>query len=114
NDGFNRFVLAVRLSARQTTILRLYCKVLRQAGSAFSQAYMEDTLAAHPEIARRLVALFEHRFNPTPPKSGSLAVADELRAIGELLDAVESLDEDRILRGFQLLILKSLRTNYFQ
>ena len=45
NDGFNRLVLAAGLSARQATILRLYCKVLRQAGSTFSQSYMEDTLA---------------------------------------------------------------------
>jgi len=114
NDGFNRLVLAAGLAARQTTILRLYCKVLRQAGSTFSQAYMEDTLAAHAEIARRLVAFFEHRFNPDPPHGGSLDVVAELQAIDHLLDAVESLDEDRILRGFLLLILKSVRTNYFQ
>jgi glutamate dehydrogenase len=114
NDGFNRLVLAAGLSACQTTILRLYCKVLRQAGSTFSQAYMEDTLAAHAEIAGRLVTLFEHRFNPTPPKGGSLDIVAELQAIDHALDAVESLDEDRILRGFLLLILKSVRTNYFQ
>jgi glutamate dehydrogenase len=114
NDGFNRLVLAAGLSARQTMILRLYCKVLRQAGSQFSQAYMEDTLAAHAEIAGHLVTLFEHRFNPVPPKGGSLDVVAEMQAIDHLLDAVESLDEDRILRSFLLLILKSVRTNYFQ
>ena len=114
NDGFNRLVLAAGITARQTTILRLYCKVLRQAGSTFSQAYMEDALAAHAEVARRLVTLFEHRFNPAPPKGGSLDVVAELQAIDHLLDAVESLDEDRILRGFLLLVLKSVRTNYFQ
>jgi glutamate dehydrogenase len=114
NDGFNRLVLAAGLSARQTTILRLYCKVLRQAGSQFSQAYMEDTLAAHAEITGHLVTLFEQRFDPTPPKGGSLDVVAVLQAIDHLLDAVESLDEDRILRSFLLLILKSVRTNYFQ
>ncbi|HVH78525.1 MAG TPA: NAD-glutamate dehydrogenase, partial [Stellaceae bacterium] len=118
NDGFNRLVLAAGISARQTTILRLYCKVLRQAGSTFSQAYMEDTLATHADIARRLVRLFEHRFNPPspngPPKAGPLDIAAELRAIDHHLAEVESLDEDRILRGFLLLILKSVRTNYFQ
>ena len=112
NDGFNRLVLAAGLSARQTTILRLYCKVLRQAGSAYSQAYMEDTLAAHPEVAHRLVALFEHRFDLA--NHAATDSAAELRKIDELLDAVESLDEDRILRSFQLLIQKSVRTNYFQ
>src|SRR5207249_11980285 len=40
---------------------RLYCKVLRQAGSNFSQSYMEETLARHAPIARRLVRLFERR-----------------------------------------------------
>ncbi len=114
NDGFNRLVLAAGLTARQTTILRLYCKVMRQAGGNFSQAYMEDTLAAHAEIARRLVTLFERRFDPTPPKGGSLDIVAELQAIDHALDAVESLDEDRILRGFLLLILKTVRTNYFQ
>jgi glutamate dehydrogenase len=114
NDGFNRLVLGAGLTARQTTILRLYCKVLRQAGSTFSQAYMEDALAAHAGIARRLVALFEMRFSLTPPKGGALDIAADLQAIHDQLDLVESLDEDRILRGFLLLILKSLRTNYFQ
>ncbi len=114
NDGFNRLVLRAELTARQTTILRLYCKVLRQAGSAFSQAYMEDALSAHAGIARRLVTLFELRFSRTPPKGGSLDIAAELQAVEEELKAVESLDEDRILRGFLKLILKSVRTSYFQ
>ncbi len=38
NDRFNRLVLAAGLSARQVSVLRLYAKVLRQAGSAFSQS----------------------------------------------------------------------------
>src|SRR6185312_13778502 len=48
NDGFNRLVASAGLSARQVVVLRAYCKLLRQAGSSFSQAYMEDTLNAHP------------------------------------------------------------------
>jgi glutamate dehydrogenase len=114
NDGFNRLVLAAGLTARQTTILRLYSKVLRQAGSTFSQAYMEDTLFRHAAIARRLVALFEKRFDPSPAKQVSLDVVAEVQAIDHALDAVESLDEDRILRSFLTLVLKSVRTNYFQ
>jgi glutamate dehydrogenase len=111
NDGFNRLVLAAGLTARQTVILRLYCKVLRQAGSPYSQAYMEDTLAGHAGIARRLVALFERRFDPA---RASHDAASDVTAVEEALDAVESLDEDRILRSFLTLVLKSLRTNYFQ
>jgi len=114
NDGFNRLVLAAGLSARQITVLRLYAKVLRQAGVAFSQVYMEDTLSAHPEIARRLVQLFEIRFDPTRTDDPSLSVIAEVQAIDHALDAVESLDEDRILRSFLILILKTVRSNYYQ
>jgi len=114
NDGFNRLVLAAGLSARQITILRLYAKVLRQAGVAFSQAYMEDALSSQPEIARRLAQLFEIRFDPARTGDPSLSVIAEVQAIDHALDAVHSLDEDRILRSFLTLVLKTVRTNYFQ
>jgi glutamate dehydrogenase len=113
NDGFNRLVLTAGLSVRQATVLRLYAKVLRQGGTAFSQAYMEDTLTAHPEIARRLVQLFETRFDPARG-GASLATISEIQAIDHALDAVSSLDQDRILRMYLTLILKTVRTNYYQ
>jgi glutamate dehydrogenase len=113
NDGFNRLVLAAGLSARQVTVLRLYAKFLRQAGTTFSQAYMEDALSGHPEIARRLVQLFEMRFDPESTGS-SLAAVAEIQAIDHALDAVGSLDEDRILRTFLTLILRTVRTNYYK
>ena len=114
NDGFNRLVLAAGLTARQTVVLRLYAKFLRQAGSNFSQSYMEETLAHHATIAGRLVALFERRFDPARSDPQGLDIVAEVQAIDHALDAVESLDEDRILRNFLMLVLKSLRTNYFQ
>jgi glutamate dehydrogenase len=113
NDGFNRLVLAAGLSARQVTILRLYAKFLRQAGTTFSQAYMEDALSSHPGIARRLVQLFETRFDPAHIGS-SLAAVAEIQAIDHALDTVGSLDEDRILRTFLMLVLRTVRTNYYQ
>ncbi|HEX4186080.1 MAG TPA: NAD-glutamate dehydrogenase domain-containing protein, partial [Stellaceae bacterium] len=114
SDGFNRLVLAAGLSARQITVLRLYAKVQRQAGAAFSQAYMEDALSGHPEIARRLVQLFEIRFDPARTGDPSLSVIAEVQAIDHALDAVQSLDQDRILRSFLTLVLKTVRTNYYQ
>src|SRR5581483_8237417 len=71
SDGFNRLVLAAGLDWRQVTVLRLYAKAMRQAGSAFSQAYMEDALAQHPAIAAALVALFEARFDPARANSAA-------------------------------------------
>jgi glutamate dehydrogenase len=113
NDGFNRLVLVAGLSAGQVIVLRCYAKILRQAGTAFSQAYIEDALSRHPDIARRLVQLFETRFDPARTGS-SLAAISEIQAIDHVLDAVSSLDEDRILRTYLTLILKTVRTNYYQ
>ena len=114
NDGFNRLVLRARLTWRQVTILRAYCKYLRQAGTTFSQAYMEDTLFANPHVARLLVDLFEWRFEP---KNGGRAKDETERLKDEIekaLDEVVSLDEDRILRNFLDVTLATVRTNYYQ
>ena len=114
SDGLNRLVLGAGLTWRQVVVLRLYLKVLRQAGSAYSQAYMEDTLTAHPAIARNLIALFERRFDPAAEAGRDAETAALVAAIERALDEVQSLDEDRMLRNFLLLIRKSLRTNHFQ
>jgi glutamate dehydrogenase len=64
NDGFNRLVIAAQLNWWQVTVLRAYCKYLLQTGVPFSLAYMAETLAAHPGVARLLVELFEAHFDP--------------------------------------------------
>src|SRR6185503_4569956 len=114
SDGFNRLVLAAGLDWRQVTVLRLYAKAMRQAGSAFSQAYMEDALAHYPSIAGRLATMFEARFDPAQADRAAAETERRVKEITQEIDKVESLDEDRILRGFLRLIEKSLRTNYFQ
>ena len=64
NDGFNRLILAAGLNWRQVAMLRGYSKYLQQLGVPFSQAYVEETFARHPLIARLMVELFESRFDP--------------------------------------------------
>src|SRR3954462_11732107 len=63
-DGFNELVLRAGLTWRQVVVLRAYAKYQRQAGTVFTQRYMESTFIAYPEIARLLVRLFETRFSP--------------------------------------------------
>ena len=115
DDGFNRLVALAGLAAREIVVIRTYCKVLRQAGSTFSQAYMEDTVSAHPAITHKLVSLFQAQFDPAVKPKGRDAATDKLATeIEQDLDQVSNLDEDRILRSFLLLIRKSLRTNFYQ
>ncbi|MBS3786432.1 MAG: NAD-glutamate dehydrogenase, partial [Gammaproteobacteria bacterium] len=112
SDGFNRLILLAGLDWREVVIMRSYAQYLRQAGTSYSQPYIEDTLAAHPDITRGLITLFHTRFDPD---AANETTADTLSAdIETQLDAVESLDDDRILRRFLAAINATLRTNYYR
>ncbi|MCH8505125.1 MAG: NAD-glutamate dehydrogenase, partial [Ectothiorhodospiraceae bacterium] len=112
NDGFHQLVLAARLDWREIVILRTYSKYLRQAGTAFSQAYIEETLVNNPRIARLLVRLFHTRLDPD--RVDARRVARLAEQIELALNDVPSLDEDRILRRLLAAIQSTLRTNYYQ
>ncbi|GGZ21712.1 NAD-glutamate dehydrogenase [Streptomyces poonensis] len=114
NDGFNALVLSAGLTWRQAMVLRAYAKYLRQAGSTFSQDYMEDTLRHNVHTTRLLVSLFEARMSPDRQKAGHELVDALLEELDSALDQVASLDEDRILRSFLTVIKATLRTNFFQ
>ncbi|MEU2614942.1 NAD-glutamate dehydrogenase [Micromonospora sp. NPDC007271] len=115
-DGFNELVLRAGLTWRQVVVLRAYAKYLRQAGTVFSQEYLEQTFIAYPKIALLLVELFETRFAPgATTMDERRRRSDELvAAIGAALDDVASLDQDRILRWFLTLIQATLRTSFYQ
>ena len=127
DDGFNRLALVPGLDWREIAMLRAYAKYLRQIRFGLSQSYMEDTLSANPELVRDIVALFHARFDPgraaapgvppsldeSAPPEGDPPYAIAERILGRL-EAVASLDEDRILRTYFELIDGTLRTNFHQ
>jgi glutamate dehydrogenase len=113
NDGFNKLVMRAGLVSREVTVLRAYAAYLRQARIPFSQRYMQATLAKNPEISRSLVDLFLALFDPEGGGERK-APTEVVRRIESLLDRVENLDEDRILRRFLNAIEATLRTNFFQ
>ena len=114
SDGFNALVLRGGLTWRQATLLRAYAKYLRQGGSTFSQDYIEQALLSNVGIARLLVRLFEARMHPAYDEGRQDVVDAILEEIVGGLDAVASLDQDRILRSFLTMIRATLRTSYFQ
>ncbi|MEU2210001.1 NAD-glutamate dehydrogenase [Streptomyces hygroscopicus] len=114
SDDFNQLVLGAGLDWRQAMVLRAYAKYLRQAGSTFSQSYMEDTLRNNVHTTRLLVSLFEARMSPERQRAGVELTDALLEELDAALDQVASLDEDRILRSFLTLIKATLRTNHFQ
>ena len=115
NDSFNRLVLAAGLDWRQTAVLRAFCRYLLQTGIPFSQAYMEQVLSTNAAISRLLLSLFLAQFDPELTPGRRMNQCERLRKqIDSALEAVKSLDQDRILRAYSAVIQATLRTNYFQ
>jgi len=112
NDDFNRLVLAARLGAPDIVVLRAYAKYLRQIGFALSQAFVEQTLAAHARLARDLVRLFYLRLHPE--QADDARAAELVRSLEAAFDRVENLNEDRVLRQYLALVLATTRTNFWR
>ena len=117
DDGFNRLVLAIGVSWREAAFLRACARYRQQSGLDPSQALQEEAFAANPDIARRLLELVAVRFDPAlslsldERKDRFKAFHEDLHA---MLDAVQSLDHDRVLRRILSLISAVLRTNFYQ
>lgn len=111
DDGFNRLALGAGLAWREIVLLRAYARYLRQLHFGLSQEYIEDTLGGNPDIVRDLVRLFHARFDPGADAGAGPQIVERILAG---LEAVSSLDEDRILRTFLELVDATLRTNFYQ
>jgi glutamate dehydrogenase len=112
-DGFNRLALRAGITWREAWLLRAIFRWCKQVGFAFSQPAVEGALAANPEAARILVALFNARFDPDAVDRE----AAEARAASEwaaLIEGVADPDTDRILSRLRTALDAVLRTNYFQ
>src|SRR5207342_1786675 len=117
NDGYNALVLTAGAQWRDVALVRTISRYLRQVRVPYSQDYMWATLRKHAGIASQVVAMFHARFDPR--LDGTIAergekLAASLAEIETALAAVESLDEDRILRHFVNAVTSSLRTNFYQ
>jgi len=117
SDGYNALVLATGLGWRDVALIRTISRFLRQIRVAYSQDYMWVTLRKYPSIAAQIVSLFQTRFDPhlrVPPDERAAREAATVAEIETALQAVESLDEDRILRHFVNAVTSAIRTNFYQ
>jgi glutamate dehydrogenase len=111
SDDLNRLVVSTTLGPRDVDILRAYRTYWRRVAPIFTLAYVNDTLAAHPELAELLVELFAERFDPD--REGT-HYGEIRNAVLAGLDRIPSIEEDRIIRAFFELIEATVRTNFYQ
>lgn len=115
SDSFDRLVLREGMTWRQIVVLRAYAKYMRQMGNTNSFEFMADTLLSNPEVTRGLSALFEARFDPALTDLERAERQEKVRAeLSSSIEAVATLDADRVLRTFTNLIESTLRTNFYQ
>ncbi|MGL5828875.1 MAG: NAD-glutamate dehydrogenase, partial [Angustibacter sp.] len=122
SDPLNELILAAGLTWREVALIRTYAKYLRQAGLTFSLAYIRQALVAHADIVQLLLKYFLVNHDPnvfmeSDGRAGTdreAAAQEQHAAIIAALDAVTSIDFDRILRSFLAAISATLRTNYFR
>ncbi|MDT5247089.1 MAG: glutamate dehydrogenase, partial [Mycobacterium sp.] len=113
-DRFNELVLRAGLTWNQVVVLRTYAKYLRQAGFPYSQSHIETVVNDNAGTARSLVELFQALFDPNPSDETRRRDAQTAAAaVAADIDALVSLDTDRVLRAFASMIQATLRTNYF-
>jgi glutamate dehydrogenase len=117
NDGYNALVLAAGLVWRDVAVIRTLSRFLRQVRVPYSQDYMWATLRKHSAVAAQVVTLFHTRFDPKLGAGADERAAREAfiaSSIETALQAVDSLDEDRILRRFVNAVTSAIRTNFYQ
>ena len=115
NDSLNRLVITAGMTARQVTALRTFATYLVQTALPFGPVYMQGVFAGHPAIAKRIVELFEARFDPAlddGKRQDQVIIINQ--ALEDALDKVASLDADRILRAAVAVVRAGLRTNFYQ
>ncbi len=116
NDGFNKLTLRAKFNWHEIAIIRAYQKYLHQLSFTFSKEYIEEAFIEHTPVACLLIQLFALRFRPGKIKAAEKAQKEKdlIKAIEDKLDAIESQDQDRILRRFLNVILATVRTNAYQ
>lgn len=116
NDSFNRLLLGANLGWRDVALLRAYARYMKQIRFGISESFIADTLCKYPDIASFVVKYFTTRFNlmdiEINIRKKHLEMMDE--KFTEMLDQVESLNEDRIFRRYIELMSATIRTNFFQ
>lgn len=115
NDGFNRLVTLANMPCRHVWVLRAYARYQRQIRADAGLVFIANCLTTHNKIARLLVDVFVHRHDPALRPAVAAATCEQRRMeILELIDDVDNLNEDRILRQLLALMFATQRTNFFQ
>ncbi|KAA0256897.1 NAD-glutamate dehydrogenase [Deferribacter autotrophicus] len=111
NDKLNSLLLKEQLNYREVEILRTLRNYIAQVDTGLGRATISQTLLKYPDITKKIVKLFEEKFNI----SKEVKAYEEIkRDVWENLDKVQTLVEDSVFRKILKLIDAIVRTNFYK
>jgi len=111
NDAFNRLIVESGMDPRAIVLFRACFRYLRQTGMTYGLGTFVDALRRAPKVAEALIERFDAAHNPARRDQAAIDAAEV--AIEAGLDDVDAIDDDRILRTIQGVVLSTLRTNAY-
>ena len=117
DDAFNKLILAQMADWRKIAFLRLVARYRRQSGLDPSEASQIEAFSHHPILTGHLLALMSVRFEPGIFDSLDARKREVDKLMGDIitgLNAVASLDHDRVIRRCANVVMAGLRTNFYQ
>jgi len=121
SQPLNRLLLRADIPWTYVSLLRAYHNYALQIGSPYTLGRVKDTLEENAGIVRGLVELFRAKFDPGIEGQSAYEVDEQRRDLVErarralltLLDDVNDLTSDQVLRTFHGLVEATVRTNFF-
>ena len=121
NDALNRLLLRADIPWPSLVLVLAYHSYARQIGLPYGQATVQESLLRHADIVRSLTELFRAKFDPDVEGQSNVEVDDRRqqlvertrRALLVLLDGVDDLTSDQVLRSIYNLIEATVRTNFY-
>jgi glutamate dehydrogenase len=112
SDYLHRLIVTTELDHERLEVLRAYRRYRMRIGSRYAESFQNAVIVQNPHTTACLIRLFELRFDPAISRDSAAeeALRDEIL---QQIDAVESLDHDRILRNQLGLIDATVRTNAY-
>jgi len=115
NDGpLNSLILDGGLTAREVEILRCLRNHLLQLRTHYNVETVNDVFLRNLGATTAILRLFIARLDPALGERRKAALEAAADAVQAALEAIKSLLDDEILRGFLGLVNAALRTNAFQ
>jgi glutamate dehydrogenase len=116
NDAFNRLVVALDIDWRSAALLRTLARYRSQSGLDPSETVQVAALCDYPDLTATLLKLFATKFDPGLPGDidARRKAAEPLMAkLERQLEAVKTLDADKVLRRLAALVRACVRTNFY-